>query len=95
MNKWNQRRIINQINAVLDDIVVPREVNWTKAVLYLHTDKGEMYNQGKELGLKGEALGQFCYTGYEVAVDIEINKRTGEAYATHLNGAKLKEEIAI
>jgi hypothetical protein len=63
--------------------------------IYLHTEKENMYSYGKELKLSIDALNNFIYVGYEVTVDIEVDRSTGKAMATHLNGAKLERKVNI
>jgi len=50
-----------------------------KAKTYLHSDKETMWLLGEEIGLKGDALTKFCYTLYEVEVELEVDPKTGEA----------------
>jgi hypothetical protein len=49
-----------------------------KTTVYLHSDKESMREIGKELGLKENALGEFCYCCYEVGIEIEVDTETGE-----------------
>ena len=62
---------------------------------YVHSDKESGYEIGKELGLEGDALREFCYTGYEVTFKIVVDRKTGLSKATHVNGVALTEPVKI
>lgn len=65
-----------------------------KAKFYTHSSKDSNYEYGEELGLKGETLDSWRYTGYEVEFDIEISK-DGSTVATHVNGVALTTPVKI
>ena len=48
-------------------------------MFYVHGDKDSNYEEGTELGLEGEALDKFSYTGYEIGLALEVNPSTGVA----------------
>ena len=48
-------------------------------ILYVHSDKESMFEQGVDLGLSDKALEQFRYVGYEVGLEIIIDPETGKA----------------
>lgn len=60
-----------------------------KVDLYLHTTKEYTYEKGEELGLAGEALDTFVYTGYEHKITYEVNAKTGESTAIALDDIPL------
>lgn len=66
-----------------------------ETTLYLHGSKESNYDTANELGLKDEAAKTFAYTGYEVAFTIVVDRRTGKAVATHVNGVALSQELEI
>lgn len=49
-----------------------------KRTVYLHSSKETMCDYGKEFGLEGEALDNFMYCCYEVAISLEIDTKTGK-----------------
>lgn len=63
-----------------------------KTTIYLHADKESNYEQGEELGLTGEALNYFMYACYEVGIDVEVDKETGETIIVGVDGRTLTEE---
>ena len=64
-------------------------------VIYFHRDKETNFDIQEELGMNDKAMETFMYTGSEIGVLIEVNKETGEAWATHLEGVELKEPVRI
>jgi hypothetical protein len=66
-----------------------------KYKLYLHSNKSSQYEDGEELGLKEEALTEFCYAGYEVEIKCNVDIHTGIAYATHLNNIPLEKKVRV
>lgn len=86
--------------ALLDDHEIEQEEIEANTVwplqtkFYCHSSKESNYEQGEELGLKGEALDNWRYTGYEVAFDIEISE-DGSTVATHVNGVALVTPVKI
>lgn len=62
---------------------------------YVHSDKESGYDRGREIGLEGDALREFCYTGYEVTFKIVVDRKTGKSKATHVNGVALTEPVEI
>ena len=49
-----------------------------KITVYLHSSKEEMEDVGVEHGLTGNALKEFQYALYELAVPILVDTETGE-----------------
>lgn len=66
-----------------------------KKKFYLHSSKDDNAEYGREMGLQGEALQNFRYAGYEVELDVEIDKETGNCYALTINGVKLGQRVKI
>ena len=64
------------------------------AKFYTHAGKEDNYETGRELGLRGQTLDDFRYTGYEVEFDIQISK-DGGVVATHVNGMALVSPVKI
>ena len=61
-----------------------------KTKVYLHSDTDRMISIGEELGLRGNALATFADALYKVEFDLEVNRVTGEAEITHVDGLKLE-----
>jgi len=57
-----------------------------KVKMYLHGDKETNFEQGKELGLTGQALDEFCHALYEVEFDVAVNMQTGETTIVAVDG---------
>jgi hypothetical protein len=64
-------------------------------VVYVHGSEDSMYGMGVDLGLEGEALEVFSYTGYEVKFDCEVDTKTGVVYALAVDGTKLEKPTRI
>jgi len=64
-----------------------------KTKVYVHGTKESMYDKGVELGLTGEALDNFKYTGYEVELEIEVNKETGDSTIIAVNDVPLVKGV--
>ena len=63
----------------------------TKTVnVYLHSSREVMYDKGKALGLAGQALEYFAYTGYEEKITYAVDMETGESTPVALNDRELK-----
>ena len=63
----------------------------TKTVdVYMHASRETVYEQGRELGLAGQALEYFAYTGYEEKITYAVNMETGESTPVALNDRELK-----
>ena len=59
--------------------------------MYLHGSKESNYETGKEMGLKGKALDNFCYALYEVEFDVEVDRDTGAIEILKCDGQELKK----
>jgi hypothetical protein len=70
-------------------------VEKVKTTFFVHSDGDGNYNNGKEMGLSGKALDNFCRTGFEISFEIEVNLKTGEAKAISMNNVDLPEPIEI
>jgi hypothetical protein len=46
----------------------------TKTIVYIHSNKESMYDDGIEMGLSDEAAQNFMYCCYEVAVEVEVDE---------------------
>lgn len=66
-----------------------------KTKMYAHGCKETNWEKGESFGLSGDALSEFSYSLYEVAFDVEIDRRTGVVMCTHLNGKALAEPIKV
>ena len=64
-------------------------------VVYMNRDKDSNYYMGSELGMSEEALRRFAYTGYEVAITVEIDTETGECYAVAFEGSMLEKPVRM
>ncbi|HUV84519.1 MAG TPA: hypothetical protein VMV86_02360 [Methanosarcinales archaeon] len=62
-----------------------------KTTLYLHGDKEHNYQEGKDLGITGEALYHFQHALYEVKFDLEVDTDTGETKIIKVDDKKLEE----
>lgn len=64
---------------------------------YMHGDKDDAweYNETQELGFdtQSDAFGEFVYSLYEVALDMEVDTDTGEAKILGINGVKLERPV--
>lgn len=67
-----------------------------KADVYVQESKENMYDKGLKLGLTGEALKNFMYTGYEVTLTVEIDEKTGNSTIIAVDGKPVvnKDEIS-
>src|SRR5271170_140854 len=65
-------------------------LNGTRRIkLYSHTDKESGYDNGKQLGLTGDALKRFAHWGYELAFDADVNLETGDVTLLTVDGHKI------
>lgn len=66
---------------------------------YFHSDKGtmrEMVESDEALAdMSLDAIREFVYTGYEIAIDGVIDTETGKVKAIALNGAYLEDGVLI
>ena len=60
--------------------------------MYLHGDKEENREIGKNLGIKGAALENFCHALYEVEFEVDVNEKTGDATILKVNGCQGESE---
>lgn len=61
-----------------------------KITVYLHSSKESNYETGKQAGLEGDALEYFMYACYEVKVDLDVDKKTGQAKIVAVDDCKLE-----
>lgn len=54
--------------------------------IYLHSDKDTMWDKAKELGLSEDATRMFRYACCEVEVELEVDRKTGEAEIIGVDG---------
>jgi len=54
--------------------------------VYVHGSKESMREHGREIGLTGEALNMFAYTGYEIELTVDVNEQTGESTIIAVDG---------
>jgi len=57
--------------------------------VYVHGSKESMREHGREIGLTGEALNMFAYTGYEVELTVDVNEQTGESVIVAVDGRRV------
>ena len=62
------------------------------AEVYLHGDKGSMWDKGHQIGLKGSALDMFRHACTEIRLTLEVDMDTGMAEITHLDGRAISKE---
>lgn len=82
--------------AMLDeDGLQEAEIVWPiRTTFSTHSAKDDNYMQGEKLGLKGQALQDFRYTGLEVIFDVLVDKN-GNVTATHVNGVALEKPVSL
>lgn len=68
-----------------------------KLTLYAHRTKESNWETAEdlELGLSPAAAERFAYTGYELRLDCNINKETGEVRLVGVNNMRLAEPVTI
>lgn len=54
--------------------------------IYVHGSKESMYDKGVELGLTGDALHYFTFTGNEIELEILVDTVTGESTIVAVDG---------
>lgn len=59
---------------------------------YVHGDKETNYSLGKRAGLTGNALKNFCYAGYELELEYEVDEKTGEHVLLSVDGKKFRKD---
>ena len=64
-----------------------------KVKVFIHSNKDEMYETGKKLGLTGQALAKFKYALMEIPVDIEVNPLDGSYVIKRVDGKKVHENV--
>jgi len=63
--------------------------------LFCHSTKESMYDDGSSLGLEGEALHNFTYTGYEVELKGVVHKDSGTFFVEKVNDSRLEKQIEV
>lgn len=66
-----------------------------KTKIYVHASKESMYDKGEELGLSGEALNMFSYTGNEIELTIDVNTGTGLSTITEVDGKPIVDKSGL
>lgn len=66
-----------------------------KTKFYSHTAKDSNFETAERLGLSDEAIDNFKYAGYEIVFEVEIDEKTGDCWATSINGRALTERVKI
>jgi hypothetical protein len=61
-----------------------------QATIYVSSTKGNNADIGRSIGLTGEALENFCYACYEVALEVDVDEKTGEATIISVDGRKVE-----
>lgn len=63
----------------------------TKMVeVYLNSSREYMYQKGEELGLTGEALRMFSFTGYEEKLTYAVDMETGASVLVAINDLEIR-----
>ncbi len=75
-----------------EEIKEPDENFPIKTKLYAHTDKESMGEQGRQLGLSDDALGNFRWALNEVTFECEVAE-DGEVMITSVNGVDLTKPV--
>lgn len=67
-----------------------------KTDVYVHGSKESMYDKGLKLGLTGEALDMFSFTGYEVKLTVEVDEKSGNSTIIAVDDKPVinKEEVS-
>lgn len=60
--------------------------------LYARANEDGHYEQGKKLGLEGEALRNFAHWGYELEFDVEVDLETGNTTLLKVDGRQIAEK---
>ena len=91
---YRQTYLFNELPGELIEATLPDEdeydnglpaETWPKIInTYVRGTKENGYDVGQELGLKGEALDQFCYLHYEVELTIKVQEN-GDYEITHVD----------
>ena len=63
-----------------------------KTKLYARGSRENAWNEGKKLGLTGEALIMFSYALYGIEVELEVDMKTGECEIISVDGRKLEKQ---
>jgi len=67
--------------------------NITKTTkVYVHGSKESMYDEGVKLGLSGEALHYFTFTGCEVELEILVDMNTGDSTIIAVDGKPVSQK---
>jgi hypothetical protein len=61
-----------------------------QTTIYVHSSKSNNADIGRKLGLVDDALENFCYACYEVALGVEIDEKTGRAVIVSVDGRKVE-----
>jgi hypothetical protein len=63
--------------------------------IYFHRSKEENWGLQEELRLSDEIMEKFRYMGSEISLDVEIDTKTGETFATHFEGHELPTKVSL
>jgi hypothetical protein len=61
-----------------------------KVDVYLSASRETLYDQGQKMGLTGNALDMFTFTGYEEKITYAVDMETGASIAVALNDFDLQ-----
>ena len=61
-----------------------------KVIIFVHASRETNYDKGVDLGLTGYALYNFTFTGYEHALDFEVDMETGHSTLVGIDGKEFK-----
>jgi hypothetical protein len=57
-----------------------------RTTIYVHACRDSMWDVGDKIGLKGDAARTFSYFASELALGIEVDKKTGKATIINVDG---------
>lgn len=61
-----------------------------QTTIYVHSSKSNNADIGRSIGLAGEALENFCYACYDVALEVDVDEKTGKATIISVDGRKVE-----
>lgn len=66
-----------------------------ETTIYLHRDKESNSDLMDEHNLPDSLRDSMLYIGYEIAIKIEIDSKTGKTFATHFAGTELPTKVKL
>jgi hypothetical protein len=62
------------------------------AMIFCHALREHVYQEGEKLGLKGEVLKMFSFTGYQHEIKYNVDEKTGISYPVMIDGRKILDK---